>query len=96
MIIYFFLINYVFSLKEWWEDSKAVELNSNNFKTTLGNNKFLVVKFYTKWCHYCKLLAPTYDLLVDKIHEKNKTDLITISRLEANANNEISMLYLHG
>lgn len=93
LILLFLFLKYSSCLKEWWEDSKAVELNSTNFKATLGNNKFLIVKFYTKWCHYCKILAPTYDQLVEKVQEKNKTDLVTISRLEANSNNEIAMIY---
>ena len=86
------LINDVKAIKEWWEETKAVELTTENFKTIVGKEKYVVVKFYTKWCKYCKLLAPIYDELVEFLKTKDVNDVI-IARLEANTNQEISMTY---
>jgi thiol-disulfide isomerase/thioredoxin len=81
------------AIKEWWEDTKAIELNASKFQETVGKSKFVVVKFYTKWCKYCKILAPVYDEFVDFIKSKNLNDTVTIARLEANSNQEIVMMY---
>ena len=83
--IIFSLISSIQSFKEWWEDSKAVELNSSNFFDIVGKKKFVFVKFYTKWCRFCKLMAEDYEHLV----EQNKRDDIIIARLEGNANQNI-------
>lgn len=95
-IIAFLVINLIDQsscIKEWWETTKAVELNSAKFQEIVGKNKFVVVKFYTKWCKYCKILAPIYDEFVDYISLKEKNDTLVISRLEANSNQEIVMMY---
>ena len=42
------------------------------------------MEFYTKWCHYCKLLAPEYDKLAEEY--KNKRKDVIISRIEGQAN----------
>lgn len=87
------LIDKSICIKEWWESTKAVELNSAKFQETVGKTKFVVVKFYTKWCKYCKILAPIYDEFVDYISLKEKNDTLVIARLEANSNQEIVMMY---
>ena len=42
------------------------------------------MEFYTKWCHYCKLLAPEYDKLAEEYKKKRKD--VIISRIEGQAN----------
>ena len=49
------------------------------------------MKFYTKWCVYCRLLSPEYDKLVDIITPERKD--ILIARLEAGANDITSNKY---
>lgn len=51
----------------------------------------MIVKFYTKWCNFCRMLAPEYDKLVDKFNSSRKD--IIIGRLEAGANDIISNKY---
>ena len=94
-LIFFLLISLSFCFKEWWEESnviksiykkfiQAIELNNDNFDDYVGNNNYVVVEFYTKWCHFCKLLSPEYDKLAKEYQNKRKD--VIISRLEGQAN----------
>lgn len=74
----------ILSFKEWWEDSKVVELTDANFHDIVGKDKYVFVEFFTKWCRYCKMSAPEYEKLYEYNKEKRK-DLI-IARLEGGAN----------
>ena len=42
------------------------------------------MEFYTKWCHFCKLLAPEYGKLAQEYQNKRKD--VVISRIEGQAN----------
>lgn len=57
----------------------------------VGKNKFVIVKFYTKWCRYCRLFSPIYEKFYKKIKKKRKD--ILIARLEGEENEEISYEY---
>ena len=57
------------------------------FNKKLSENKCLIVKFYTKWCGYCRMLAPEYDAAFEHF-ELNKRDDIIISRMEGEGENE--------
>lgn len=87
------LISNINTLTEWWENTKALELNTNNFFQYVSKDKPVVVKFYTKWCRYCKELAPAYDELVDYIEQSSKAGEVIIARIESNSNQQISMMY---
>ena len=50
----------------------------------MGKDNYVIVEFYTKWCKFCKLLAPEYDKLAEEY--KNKRKDVVISRLEGNDN----------
>lgn len=94
------IINTVFSLTQWWENSKVntflnqvLELTSDNFDQFVGKQKYLVVKFYTKWCYYCKQMAPEFEKLYDHYKETAKRDDLEIARIEASENDDISLRY---
>ena len=57
----------------------------------MGQKKYVLVKFYTKWCHYCRLLSPEYDKLAEILNNTRKD--ILIARLEAGANDITSNKY---
>lgn len=86
-LIFFVLtifINRTSSFKEWWEETKAVQLNNHNFFDVVGKDKFVVVKFYTKWCKYCKIISPEYEKVIEEI--KSRKDII-LARLEGSEEN---------
>ena len=69
----------------------VVELTSSNFDEIVGKEKYVVVKFYTRWCGYCRLMAPEYDKLFNLY--KDKREDVVIARLEGSLNEEISYRY---
>ena len=69
-----------------------VELTNDNFDDIVGKDKYVLVKFYTKWCTYCRLLAPEYEKLYERYQEK-RNDEIIIARLEGGANDVIISRY---
>lgn len=66
-------------------------MTDENYDDYVGGKKYVIVKFYTKWCNFCRLLSPEYDKLVDKFNSSRKD--IIIGRLEAGSNDIISNKY---
>jgi thiol-disulfide isomerase/thioredoxin len=68
-----------------------LELNNENFLDHVGKDKYVVVKFYTRWCGYCRIMSPEYDKFQETLLEERKDVLVT--RLEGSINEDISLLY---
>lgn len=62
-----------------------------NFNDHVGSNKYVLLEFYSKWCKFCKILAPTLDQLVDKLKEQRKD--ILIARIDGTLNDIILAQY---
>lgn len=62
----------------------VLELTSDTFDNYVGSDKYALVEFYTKWCRYCKDLAPEYEKLYE--HYKQHRQDVIISRIEGGAN----------
>lgn len=44
-------------------DTGMIVLDEGNFNQVISTKKFVLVKFFAKWCGHCKQFAPTYDKL---------------------------------
>ncbi len=44
----------------------VLELNKENFKTTIETNQTLIIDFWAPWCGPCKRFAPIFDTVSDK------------------------------
>ena len=68
----------------------ALELTDQNFYDHVGKDKYVLIEFYTKWCKFCRVLAPEYDKLVDNVKNNGRDDIV-IARIEG-GNNQISFM----
>ena len=68
-----------------------MDITDDNYDDIVGQKKYVLVKFYTKWCRFCQLLSPEYDKLVE-IFNKTRKDVI-IGRLEAEGNDITATKY---
>lgn len=91
--LYLFLqiLNPILSLQEWWEQTKVPILNDTNFYDVVGGDKYVVVKFFTKWCMYCKVMAPEYEKFY-QLYLKKREDVI-VAKIECSINQKICLDY---
>nr|XP_053645345.1 endoplasmic reticulum resident protein 44-like isoform X1 [Cherax quadricarinatus] len=47
----------------------ALQLDSSNFDSIIGNNELVFINFYADWCRFSNILAPTWDETADKVQE---------------------------
>lgn len=90
-LLFILVINNSISIKEWWEESKVLELTNDNFDNYIGKDKYVFVKFYTKWCFWCRKLSLTYDQLFEVVTAKRED--VLIARIEAQINGLIASRY---
>ncbi len=65
-----------------------VELNSDNFQSTIDGDKPVLVDFWATWCGPCRMVAPVLSELADEVSDK-----VQIAKLDVDANQEIAMKY---
>jgi len=46
-------ILHVCSLCDWYHNTKATEINSDNIDQLVGLDKHVILDFFTPWCIYC-------------------------------------------
>lgn len=50
-------ILHVCSLCDWYHNTKATEINSDNIDQLVGLDKHVILDFFTPWCIYCQWMA---------------------------------------
>ena len=68
-----------------------LELNNRNFFEIVGKEKYVIVKFYTKWCKFCRILSPAYEEFYEE-KKLTRKDII-VARIEGDYNEEICYEY---
>eukprot|EP00744_Colponema_vietnamica_P027095 GILI01040472.1.p1 GENE.GILI01040472.1~~GILI01040472.1.p1 ORF type:complete len:262 (+),score=53.38 GILI01040472.1:135-920(+) len=84
--------------KNWWEDSKVVELTSDNWDKYVGTDKNILVEFYAQWCGWCRRMAPEYELVWEYfMGDHTKRHDVVVARVDGHIYQEISALFnVHG
>jgi protein disulfide-isomerase A1 len=85
------------SLKAYRKSEKAIENDTADVKTIVGNNfdslvidndKWVLLEIYAPWCGHCKALTPIYEELAKKVaHNKN----LVIAKMDGTANEHPSV-----
>lgn len=81
----------VLLVSEWWEQTNVPLLNDSNFYDIVGKDKYVVVDFFTKWCMYCKMMAPEYEKFYELYSQKRED--VVVSKIECSINQKICMDY---
>ncbi len=68
--------------------NEIIELNEDNFDSTVGNPKPTLVDFWATWCGPCQYMSPIFDKL-SKLHGEK----ITFGRLNVDQNQAIAAKY---
>ena len=93
-LILSFIPKKIYSFKEWWEESNTLTLTNENFDDFVGNNKYVIVEFFTTWCKYCREMFPEYEKLFNYYNNNNtKRNDIIIARVDANKADVIALKY---
>lgn len=66
----------------------ALNLNNDNFKETISQDKLVLVDFWAEWCGPCKALAPIIDELSQEMG-----DTVTIAKVDVTENQDIAVEY---
>jgi thiol-disulfide isomerase/thioredoxin len=91
LILFLQILTPIISFKEWWEETKVPLLNDTNFYDVVGRSKYVVVKFFTKWCNYCKIMSPEYEKFYE-LYLKKREDVV-VAKIECSVNKKICMDY---
>ncbi|XP_053645343.1 endoplasmic reticulum resident protein 44-like [Cherax quadricarinatus] len=73
----------------------ALQLDSSNFDSIIGNNELVFINFYADWCRFSNILAPTWDETADKVQEifpdKGR---VVIGKVDCDTECEYSMYFM--
>ena len=48
----------------------AININENQFRELIREEKPVLVDFWAPWCSYCRRIGPAYDVIAQKFEEQ--------------------------
>lgn len=65
--------------------SDVLDLNNDNFKTTVDGEDLILVEFFAPWCGHCKALAPQYEEAATTLKEAG----IKLAKVDCTENSDL-------
>ena len=80
----------------WWESSNTLSVTDSNFKSIIGQDKHLVLEFYSPACVYCKQIKQDYEGLWSHFNDPQSnwySGSVSVARSNSLENPQVAQVY---
>ncbi|CAF0823024.1 unnamed protein product [Brachionus calyciflorus] len=71
--------------------SGALQLNGQNYDSTLAGHELVFVNFYASWCRFSQMLEPIFNEFADKVAAEIPDGRVSVARVDCEAEGTIAL-----